>query len=323
MKKSFTLSRFNKNYFGIFALLFATVFFVFLGKNVHNVGELLGKLFAYFTIPVVVAFCAWFVRRRKENAGQMTFNVVLTLILAGQVSQFSAGLNKRLEQNKILQEMQDQRETLKSTVTEEDQVSDATLNNYVSSSKDSMSKLSEESDSKSEKQFYTLMISQLEETESVGKLWRDSANAVQAERILDYSRLKDVEEIAYQKQTLKHYIEKTESYRNYSSNAVSNLEEKLSPLTGKGKILARNAIIAFKEHTQARVVVLEALMQTHLDYGKLMIELIGLLKNNNDWSFENEELVIADDNLLDKFNQINEAMGEKEDRIKRLERKMR
>ena len=322
MNTPFTLSKSNKTYFAIVAVLSIVLFFVFSGKSATQFGELVGKLIAFYAIPAIIAWFVWFLRGKKENAGRMTFNLVLTLALAGQVVQFSEGINKDVDLDKARQEMLAQKEVFKNAAANDEEISDTAYDNYTSAVKDGFNKLADGADTGSEKQFYELLSSFVEETETLVKSWRDSFSAVQAERILDFSRLKEAAEIEYQKNTLNHYIERSESYGDYFSNMVQIMEEKLSPL-GEGNSHARGALAGAEIKHQAQKPIFEPLMVTHIEYGKVMIEMIAFLeKNNNGWSYENEEMIFSKDSLLVNFNQIIEAMVEKEEIINSLTSKL-
>ncbi len=322
MKTPFTLSRSNKIYFTIVAIVSITFFLVYSEKNASQIGELIGRVFAYFAIPAIIAWFIWFLRGKKENAGRLTFNIVLTLALVGQVLQFSEGVNKDIHQNKVIHDLRDQKEVFKRTAVSDEEITDSAYDNYTSAVKDGFNKLSESSGSGSEKQFYALLGSFVEETETLVKSWRDSFNAVQTERILDFARLKENAEIEYQKKTLNHYIEKSERYGSYFSNMIQIMEEKLSPL-GEENSHARGALASAKVKHQAQKPIFEPLMKTHIEYGKVMIKLINFLeKNTNSWSYENEEMIFSNNSLLDKFNQIIEVMVEKETVINTLTNKL-
>lgn len=324
MKQKFTLSKSNKIYFGVVAVISLVLFLVFASKASYQVGgeqigELTGRLIGFLIFPSLFSWIVWRLSGRKENGGSLTFNIFLTLIVLGQVGQFG----NKLQQSQQLQEIQEQKEEFKKKVSNTDDPGewDAAYEEYVDSIQDGFSKLSAASTGQ-EKQFFRIMHDYVSEFQSTEQNWIESYDAVMSPRILDFSVLNDDEEFNYQINILIRYVEETKVYNEAMVNKMPILKKRLSVLGEKNEY-AVGAIKGASNIHNLQMPIFEPLIQAHIEYGSNMIQVLELLqKNKNEWSYENDEMLIYSDDVLTKFNELFEVLGTNEESINELSTKL-
>ena len=106
MKQRFTLSKSNKIYFGIIAVLFIVSFIAFSEKTSHQIGEVIGKVMFLLLLSSLFAWIVWRVCGRKQKGGNSTFNIILTMVMISQIGQFAS----KLQQSEQLSEIQERKE---------------------------------------------------------------------------------------------------------------------------------------------------------------------------------------------------------------------
>lgn len=196
MKQEFTLSKSNKIYFGVITVLSFVLFVVFSGKTSYQIGEFTGRLIFLLLLPSLFAWIVWRLSGRKEKGGSLTFNIVLTLILLGQIGQFG----NKLQQSQKIRELHEQKKEFKKEISNADDPAeiDTAYNKFSDSVKDGLNRLSETSTGL-EKQFYRIMSDFISESQATVQNWSNSYNSVLSPRILDYSLLNSDEEFDHQK----------------------------------------------------------------------------------------------------------------------------
>jgi hypothetical protein len=85
MENIFKLSSFNKKYIGIVALIFMLSFAVYSDKSAYQTGRLVGYLLTFSLLPALFAWIAWRLMGRTDRPASITFNIVLSLLLLGQL----------------------------------------------------------------------------------------------------------------------------------------------------------------------------------------------------------------------------------------------
>ena len=318
----YTLSKSNKIYFLIVAVLSIGAFIAMSDPTPYGIGGLIGRLIGLFLIPALIALIVWLLSGRKEKGGSWTINIVLTLVILGQVGQFGNNIQPS-QQSQVLSEFGEAQVEFKRDISniEDPEEFDDVYKKHVASMKHSLSDLSEMSEG-TEKQFYMIMNEYVGEAQLVVQKWQDSFDAAQSPRILDYSLLNSDEEFDYQKNVLNYYTENTKAYGIYYANTVPDLKGRLSVLEEENPFV-KGAVEAATEKYLSQKSVFEPLMQAHIEYGNGMIQMLDLLQKNKDmWSYENDELLFSDDRLLSQYNELVEVSGSKVETINTLSSKL-
>lgn len=319
MKQKYSLSKSNKIYLGVIAVFSFVRFIATSNFTSYQLGEFTGSLIAFLLFPSLFAWIVWGLSGRKGKAGSVTFNIVLTLLLLGQIGQF---VNKS-QQNLITRELVKQEEQYKKEISSTDDPAkiDAATNKYFNSVQGELNKLAETSTGP-QKQFYKIMSAYTSESQSIIQDFNDSVNAVLSPRILDYSLLNSDEEFDYQRNILRLYVEKTEIYIGLFANSVPDIKNRLSVL-GEGNEYAKGAIDGVTGEYLAQKPFFEPLMHAHGEYGNNMIQILDLLQNNkDDWDYENDELLVYSQAVMDEYNELLEELGNNEAAINTLSDKM-
>ena len=315
----YKLSKSNKIYFSVVAVLSIGVFVVMSDPTPYGLGVLTGRLIGYFLIPALIALIVWWLSGRKEKGGSWTFNIVLTLVILVQIGQFG----NNVQPSQVLSEYKEEQEKFKRDISniKDPEEFDDVYKKHVASMKHSLSDLSEVSEG-TEKQLYIIMNEYVGESQLVVQKWQDSLAAAQSPRILDYSLLNSDEEFDYQKNVLNIYVENTKAYGIYDANTIPDLKKRLSVL-GEENATVRVAVNSATEGYLSQKPIFEPLMRAHTEYGNGMIQMLDLLQKNKDmWSYENDELMISDDRLLSQYNELVEEFGSKVETINTLSSKL-
>ena len=119
-----------------------------------------------------------------------------------------------------------------------------------------------------------------------------------------------------------NYVEITKVYNEFIINMIPNLKKRLSVL-GERNEYAVGAIKGVSNKNNLQMPIIKPLMQAHIEYGNNMIQVLELLqKNKNEWSYENDEMLIYSDDVLTKFNELFEVLGTNEESINELSTKL-
>lgn len=304
-QNQYKLAKSNKIYYGFIAISSISLY-IYIGIfTSYNIGKLIGLLLSYLLIPMLVAWIVWIFSKNKVNAGSITFNITLTLVVLGQFSQFA----KKVNFNKTLSEMSSQNlEYYKSLANDQDSDElNKSYDDYVNSMKNGFGELSKSSTG-DEKEFYKIMAEYVEETNLIVKVWQDSFDKIDSPAILNLSLLKSDYEIIRQKKLITFYLESTKKYQLFFTNMVSNMTLKLNKF-GVNSPIAEGGISGISEQFEKNEPIFTPLMVAHINYGTNMIEYLEVLQLNQDkWKFENDELIINDEIIDNKINEIFEQI---------------
>ena len=318
-KQKFRLSKSNGIYFGVVALLYFVLSVAFTDKIPYQIEFLTGKLVGLLIFSLLFAWIIWRLSGRKGKGGNLTFNIVLTLALLGQIGQ----IGNKLQQSPRLGELQEQKEEFKKEFfnTDDPAEIDTAYNEFADSVEDELSRLSEISTG-SEKQLYRIMSDFFTQSQTITQNWSESYNTVLSPRILDFSLLSSDEEFDYQRNILRIYVEKTKLYDEFFASSVPNLRKRLSIL-GEESEHVQAVVKGTTEKYLSQKPIFEPLMQAHVEYGENMIQLLELLqKNKDEWAYESNELLIYSESVLNDYNELIEELGNNEAMINTLSRKL-
>lgn len=311
-KPEYALSTSNKLYFGIVAVVIIALFLVNPDLSPEHIGRLIGRVFSLLLFPAMFAWIVWRLTGKKENGGSITFNVVLTLILLGQVAQTS-------RTNMELESIQVEKEKFQDTFASSENPEEVTTayNEYVDNMQNSFKDLSDQNTG-AKKQFFAIMANFTSESQKIAQAWQQSYLAVSSDRLLDYSLLNNDKEFQYQKSILQDYIGQTETYGESYKNTLPRLQKDLSVLD-QNDPMVKGAIEGATEKYEQQRPIFEPLMQAHLSYGKNLISVLDLLHDHQgQWSSEDGQIQFNDDDTLESFNQLVEQLIDNETSINTL-----
>jgi hypothetical protein len=315
MKKQFALTKTNKAYFGIITVITFIFFLAFSNKAPESIGELTGRLASFALFPSFFAWIVWRLAGRQENGGSITFNILLTLIVIGQVGQ----IGNRHQQSQKIASLEVQKNEFKERLsTMDDPIEfDSAYNEYADSVKGTFNELSQTSTGR-DKQFFEIMNGFVSDVQSTAHNWNEAYNNILSERFFDLSRLNNDEEFDYQIRTATNYVEEAKTYADSLTNMLPDLKERLS-IVGEGNEMAVGAIRGASKKYDLQKQISEPLMKAHIEYGNLFIQLLEILQQNKSmWAYENNEMSIYDDSVLSKYNVLIDILTKREESINRL-----
>lgn len=159
---------------------------------------------------------------------------------------------------------------------------------------------------------YTIVNDYMQDLYAVAGEWSAAHDAAFDERVLDYARLSNPQEFAYQRRVIQEYMDKNEEFRHIFVNQAEILRERFGPLAGQQKNAVR--ILAEMEGNISRHGSLaEDLFLTDRKWGALVLDILDILEREP-WTLtedgpdftdafagaEFDRLTVQHDELLDR-----------------------
>ena len=318
-RPKFGPSKSNMIYFGILAAIMASGFFANVSEPTpEQLGTLTGRLVAMLALPLIISWVFWLVAQDKRKASSVAFNVVLTLVLFGQINQRSQGLSNAQE----VQELVKHKEGFKDAIAnaEDMEAYDKAYLEYSESIKDGFRKLSEDRTG-DEKVYFRIMAELAEKSQEVNQAWMDAYNAVLDPNILNYEVLVKGGEYENQKEVIRHYIKETKVTTEYFSNYLTYMEERLREV-GNEKLL-EGTLRGARKKVAVQMPIMEPLMKEHLIYADNLIALLDVLESHQGkWAYEEETVLFDEDEGLSAFNLLMVKIGANEIKIQALSQQL-
>ena len=133
-------------FFGLIASLYVLRYVVFVDKTAESFGYILGTLFAFFLLPLIPALIVWLISKKNVSVANITFTVMLILVLLSQFSQFINNVNQTAEIQSINSDREHYINELKKT--DDPTVIDSLDEEFRNSVKSSFQNLSENATNK-------------------------------------------------------------------------------------------------------------------------------------------------------------------------------
>lgn len=318
----YQLSTSNKVLIGIIALVMIVATAVFSHADPARLGQAFGLLLAMIGVPALFGWIVWRLSGKKQGSGSWTFNIVLTLLVFGQVGQFA----NHARQSQVLRDLEQEKTVFKATAGNtdaSDQDHSNTINaakHYQAAVKDGLHTLTETSAGQ-EKRFFAALEELVAEGQAVSQQWQSALDTVQAPRILDLSLMTNSVELDYQQQTITRYIEQTQRFLAFNQNALTSLKQRVGD-TASYSAKTRSVMTGAIDSSQARLAITIPLIQAYLSYGQDMLALVDLLRTQQGkWRYEHEQARFENQEAIDRFNEIFAAISADEATINELSKK--
>ena len=309
MKHPFKLSKSN-----IIYTIIVGVIVIFLNTRIYgldgfSIGYSLGSLIGLLLFPSLFAFLFWFILGRKENGGTTTFNVVLSLMLLGSISQFGRIAKDRQKPIDTIQKaITDYKEN---TLTNPDStdLNYATLSSNIKNSIDDLVKTS----IGEERKVYVVLKEFFKKSDSTSLEWSKAYNAFNEPRILDFNQLNNQEEYEFQKNVIQAYIDQSHNFKyfienriDYIKNQSKNIDKSHASYIGFMRGMTK------KDSVQTPIFV--PYINGHIAYGEGIKEIVEILeKENGKWEYEDETLIFENSESQILYETIlNKAFGNEE-----------
>ena len=318
-QRRFTLSTSNKIFYLLLALLLIGLYIAVPVKTPESLGVLVGTLLSFFIYSWLIAWVVWWIRGKKLKGGVWTFNIVLALIVLGQIGQIS----RRGQKTQVVQEMQKAMAEFHSENANQGELGgpDHSLENLADAADKGFGRMSELSNGE-ENRYYAIMRKYTSDSFAMGQGWVDCTDALQSPRIFNLSNLDEEEEVEHQKEILTAYVNKTIEYREFFVNMVPELRKRLEVLDEEDEFvrgLVRGSMKGIARKYRSEEPVCNPLIQSHIQYGSGMIQIIDLLiENREGWAYEGEDVQFINVNLQREFNKKIQTLIENEKKIDAL-----
>jgi hypothetical protein len=318
-KDKFRLSKPNL----ILPVLYVSLLFVFyfIGpeKTLDQMAQLTARMIGTLVITTLFTWLIWRLTGRKRIVASLTLNIIMLFLILGFIANVGDGVNS----TKVLSNIEKSKETFKKELSNTDDPVkiESERQKYIDSVVSGFESLSANSTG-DKKKYYEIMGSHTRESLMVAQNWKDSLMALQSPAIFDYSLLSSDEEFARRRSIINQYIENTIAYKQWHDNMIDTLKSKLSVL-GEEKRFVEETVKGATEQYNAQKEIFAQFIEANLEYGKNMICVLDLLQNNKDlWYYENGELLINSDSVLNQFNDIIKAITDNTTKINELSYKL-
>ncbi|MCG2432176.1 hypothetical protein [Aequorivita xiaoshiensis] len=309
MKHPFKLSKSNIIYASIVAVIVIFLNIRIYGFDAYSFGLSLGSIFGIILIPTLLALLFWFILGKKEKGGTTTFNIVLTLMLLGSISEFG----------QIAKDRQKPIDDLKKAVSEYKESTltnpDSTDSNYSELStnvKGSIDELIKTSVGE-ERKVWLVLKEFFKKSDSTNIEWNKAYNAFADPRILDFNVLNNSKEFEFQIKTTQEYINQSKHFKSFVENRVDYLKDKTKKIDKNNKAY-KGFVRGLTNKDSIQKPIFIKYINGHIGYGQGIKEIIELLeKEKGKWGYENETLVFENSDSQIIYEKIlNDAISNEE-----------
>ena len=284
MKHPFKLSKTNIIYASIVAVIIIFLNIRIYGFDAYTFGMSLGSIIGIILFPTLLALLFWFILGKKEKGGTTTFNVVLTLMLLGSISEFGQIAKDR---QKPIDDLQKAVSEYKESTLANPDSTDSNYNELSNNVKNSIDDLLKTSVGEERKVWLTLK-DFFRKSDSTNIEWNNAYNAFADPRILDFNLLNNSKEFAFQKQTTQEYINQSNHFKSFVENRVDYLKEQTKRIDKSNKSY-KGFIKGLTKKDSIQKPIFMPYINAHIEYGQGIKKIIELLENEQGkWSYDNE-----------------------------------
>ncbi|MFD1162494.1 exosortase/archaeosortase family protein [Hwangdonia seohaensis] len=311
MKHRFKLSKFNIIYASIVAVIIIFLNSRIYGFDAYTFGMSLGSIIGIILFPILIALLFWFILGREYNGGTTTFNIVLTLMFLGSISEFAQIAQSRQKPIDNLQKAVS--EYKERTLTNPDSTDSnySELSTNIKSSIDDLLKTSVGE----ERKVWLALKDFFKKSDSTNIEWNKAYNAFADPRILDLNRLDNSKEFEFQKRTVQEYVNQSNHFKSFVQNRVSYLIEQTNRIDKSNKAY-KGFIKGLTDKDSIQKPIFTPYINAHIEYGQGVKKIIELLENElGKWSYENETetLIFENSEAQTTYEKIlNDALSNEE-----------
>jgi len=320
MKHPFKPSKTNIIFASIVTVIIVFFNIRIYGFDAYTFGMSLGSIIGIILFPTLLALLFWFILGKKEKGGTTTFNVVLTLMLLGSISEFGQIIKDRQQPIDDLQKAVS--EYKENTLANPDST-DSNYNELSSNVKSSIDDLIKSSVGE-ERKVWLALKDFFRKSDSTNIEWNKAYNAFAEPRILDFNRLNDKEEFEFQKQTVQEYINQSGYFKSFVEKRVKYLKEQTNRIDKSNKAY-KGFMKGLTKKDSIQKPIFMPYINAHIEYGQGIKKIIELLENEQGkWNYDNEtETIIFEnpetqttyENILNKAISNEEIVDELSDKL--------
>ncbi len=290
--------------------------FIFLkrdGVNGFSLGFLSASIGLRALILLFFAFMVYLIKGKKPYAGTYTFNGVLIFMCLGMMTEIGNINRERSEGVEALtNSISDYKDKI---INEEDGLS--AYQEHSANIDNGLSKIIANSTGNDQKVYQNLQkFTYINNAVMIN--WQKAFDSVSATRILDYSVLNNQAEFEYQIDVLEHYKEQSKLYRDHFYKRKSIIDD-LNDNIPKSNLTLKGVMKGINNKDSIQKPIFKPFIQSHINYSENLIAMINFLqKNNEKWSYSDDEIIFDNTELEGKFNEIIDLIIEDEDQINEL-----
>ncbi|WP_152023912.1 hypothetical protein [Dokdonia sp. PRO95] len=290
--------------------------FIFLkrdGVNGFSLGFLSASIGLRALILLFFAFMVYLIKGKKPYAGTYTFNGVLIFMCLGMMTEIGNINRERSEGVEALtNSISDYKDKI---INEEDGLS--AYQEHSANIDNGLSKIIANSTGNDQKVYQNLQkFTYINNAVMIN--WQKAFDSVSATRILDYSVLNNQAEFEYQIDVLEHYKEQSKLYRDHFYKRKSIIDD-LNDNIPKSNLTLKGVMKGINNKDSIQIPIFKPFIQSHINYSENLIAMINFLqKNNEKWSYSDDEIIFDNTELERKFNEIIDLIIEDEDQINEL-----
>tara|TARA_R110000850_G_scaffold277068_1_gene422090 strand:+ start:2397 stop:3365 length:969 start_codon:yes stop_codon:yes gene_type:complete len=287
MKHPFKLSKSNIIYAAIVAVIVIILNLRIYGFDAYAIGMSFGSIFGIVLIATLLAFLFWFMLGRKEKGGTTTFNIVLTLMLLGSLSEFGQIAQDRKKPIDDLQRaISDYKENTLANPDSTD-ANYAALSQNVNNSIEAMIKNSHGE----ERKIYVALKGFLVKSDSVNMEWNRAHGAFIQPRILDFTLMNNTTEYEFQKEVIQDYINQSNTYKAFVENRVDNFKEQTRHIDRSSQAYKGFMKGLTKKDSIQKPIFMPYIL-AHIEYGEDTKRIVEILeKEDGKWRYEDDAIV--------------------------------
>lgn len=300
MKHPFKPSKSNIIYAGIVAIIIILLNIRLYGFDAYGFGMSLGSIIGIVFISTVIASLFWLILGRKEKGGTTTFNIVLTLMLLGSMSEFG----------RIAQDRQKPIDNLKSAISDYKESAFAhpdSIDSHYFKLSDNVKKSLEDlikTSQGEERKLYLALQEFFNKSDSVNVEWTRAFSVLSEPRILDFAILNNKTEYEYQKKAIQEYIDQSINYKLFVQNRMDYLLD-LTKHIDKNTKAYKGFIRGMTKKDSLHRPIFMPYIQAHIEYGEGIKKIIELLeKEDGKWTYEYELPLFENSASQDTFEML-------------------
>lgn len=284
MKHPFKPSKTNVIYASIVAVIIIFLNIRIYGFDAYTFGMSLGSIIGIIIVPTLIALLFWFILGRKEKGGTTTFNIVLTLMLFGSISEFGQIAEDR---QKPIDDLQKAVSEYKESTLSNLDSTDSNYNQLSANVKSSIDDLIKSSVGE-ERKVWLAFKDFFRKSDSTNVEWNNAYNAFADPRILDFNRLNNSKEFEFQKQTIQEYINQSSNFKSFVENRVDYLKEQTNKIDKSNKAY-KGFIRGLTKKDSIQKPIFIPYINAHIEYGQGIKKIIELIENEQGkWNYDNE-----------------------------------
>lgn len=313
--KRFQLNTLNGIFLALAFVFFAARFVLGGNFSAYQVGRIAGSLMAAVLIPYVLGLVAYLVTFRKQTVGRVVFNVVVVMLVMGQIAQGT----RRAQVAKDIQSLSTDRKAFVGQVREAgtfDEAGDA-VENYSQGFNDKLERIEAQS-SGVEKEAMRVIRKISSDAGQVTSRWQTALGGVESAEVLDPAALTTSEEFGRQIQVVETFLSENQRYRTHFNTMPETTRAKLQEV-GQDNPMVKGMIAGAQNAFDAQKGVFNPLLDAYDGYGSAILSALRLLESHQgQWSFEAGVIEFADDSIRDDYIAIVDRLQNESETVNRL-----